>query len=540
MAIVFNLIVVGLAALIAYWWAHQGLFSALLHCVCVIAAGAIAFALWEPITVNYLLRGGRMDDYMWGVSLVSLFVASLAILRLACDKIIKANVNFPPWVNYVFGGIAGAWAGILTMGIWLIGIGFVQSSTEIMGYIGTARAGGGRISSLNSMVPPVHSWTVGFYSVLSNGAFDPYISEPMRKVYPDLDVQAVSLQRDSFDDGRAKTSLAPTGARIAGYFVCKELNPPQYAVLVEFNRQAFDMPDSTLTVSGAQVRLIGDGGSGWSESKVVYPVKWSQRTDKGTVLSYLYDDNSHYAQNVPGQEQTLLLFSFDGGALGVQTPRFVQIKGTRFKLPAPSELTLAQINAVEKVLRDPKATPVQVNPNAPKIAANDLAIDNGIQPVHVNSNQVAPMRHRDNFLTEGRGTFLKGQSGISRTLRIKGVLEPAGTRVVKLNISRKRSSLDVFGDLNDDVKMIDGKARPFLVDDQGGMYTPIGYLWVRPENVEIFLDRTNGISSKDELPAQPSAGTHEVFLYFVVTKGARITGFMLGETTIGVTDKVIE
>ena len=34
MLIFFNIIIIALVLLIAYWWANQGLFSAILHLVC--------------------------------------------------------------------------------------------------------------------------------------------------------------------------------------------------------------------------------------------------------------------------------------------------------------------------------------------------------------------------------------------------------------------------------------------------------------------------------------------------------------------------
>ena len=49
METVFNILVIGFILLIAYWWANQGLLSAILHLVCVFAAGVLAFATWEPI-----------------------------------------------------------------------------------------------------------------------------------------------------------------------------------------------------------------------------------------------------------------------------------------------------------------------------------------------------------------------------------------------------------------------------------------------------------------------------------------------------------
>ena len=46
---IFIILVIGFIGLIAYWWANQGLFSATIHFVCVLCAGALAFATWEPI-----------------------------------------------------------------------------------------------------------------------------------------------------------------------------------------------------------------------------------------------------------------------------------------------------------------------------------------------------------------------------------------------------------------------------------------------------------------------------------------------------------
>jgi hypothetical protein len=541
MVIMFNVLLVALAALIAYWWAHQGLFSALLHCVCVIAAGALALALWEPITVNFLLRGTSMDDYVWGTSLVLLFVIFLMAFRVALDKLAPGNVNFPSWVNYTFGSMVGAWSGILTIGIFLIGIGFIQSTNEIMGFVGFARGNNGQVSRQGSLFPPFHEWTAGFYSVLSNGAFKPYGSKPMRKVYPQLAAQSVGLQRDAFSLGTAKTSLAPSGAKIIGFFVSKETSPPQYMVQVEFDRPAYNHPDGVLTVSSGQIHLIGDPGEGWKEAPTAFPYQWSQPDPKGLATTYIFDDVSHYAQNVPGQEKVIVLFEFYGQNLGDREPKYVRIKGLRFRLPKAVELTGAQVNALRKTLKDPNATPVNPDPTAPKLAKSDLTIDNSIMPVQVTTNQVASMRHRDNFFTEGRETFPKGGGGIGgKSLRIKGVMEPEGTKVVKLCISRKKSSVDVYGDLLEIVKTLPDTARPYLIDEQGGQYTPIGYIWIKPNDVEIFLDRTNGVASKKDLPSQPTAATHDVWLYFAITKGARIKAFMLGETTIAVTDTLIE
>ena len=61
MGIPMNLLIIGLLGLITYWWGNQGLFSAILHLVCVVVAGAVALGLWEPLVVGVLLRGTWFD-----------------------------------------------------------------------------------------------------------------------------------------------------------------------------------------------------------------------------------------------------------------------------------------------------------------------------------------------------------------------------------------------------------------------------------------------------------------------------------------------
>src|SRR4026209_1796579 len=104
METVLNIVIIALVLLITYWWANQGFFSSILHLLCTIVAGAIALAFWELVTTKFLLRGSNFDDYAWGVSLISLFVLTLAVLRVATNKLAPNNVQLPHWANLVGGG----------------------------------------------------------------------------------------------------------------------------------------------------------------------------------------------------------------------------------------------------------------------------------------------------------------------------------------------------------------------------------------------------------------------------------------------------
>ena len=98
METVFNLLVIAFAGLIAYWWANQGLFSALIHLVCVIVAGALAFATWEPFT-GIVLGVPALEPYARGIALLAPFALYLFLARLAGDKLVPDNLNFPHAVN---------------------------------------------------------------------------------------------------------------------------------------------------------------------------------------------------------------------------------------------------------------------------------------------------------------------------------------------------------------------------------------------------------------------------------------------------------
>ena len=60
---ILNIIVLVFVLLIGYWWANQGLFSAIIHLLCVIVAGAIALALWEPIGVGLFMKSAWFVSY---------------------------------------------------------------------------------------------------------------------------------------------------------------------------------------------------------------------------------------------------------------------------------------------------------------------------------------------------------------------------------------------------------------------------------------------------------------------------------------------
>ncbi|MDG2053589.1 MAG: hypothetical protein P8J86_02680 [Phycisphaerales bacterium] len=235
MTFTFNVIIIGIVLLIGYWWANQGLLSSLLHLTCVIVAGAITIAVWEPITLA-ILSGGWFDNYAWGAIFLACFAVFLGLARSISDQAVKANIFLPPWANMTFGFVCGALSGIITVGMIVIGTGFFQTADSII-YPGWGRDRDARAIVEREPKPwlPVAKWTVDFYEYTSLGSLYPNISgAPLARQYPSLDRQA-SLVRDSFGEGKGQLSLAPDGATVSDVF---KLKPKAGGTSMEFESLA--------------------------------------------------------------------------------------------------------------------------------------------------------------------------------------------------------------------------------------------------------------------------------------------------------------
>jgi hypothetical protein len=519
MFVAFNIIMILLAALIAYWWANQGLFSSILHLVCVVVAGAITLAFWEPLTTNFLMWGQPIDDYMWGVSFLMLFSLSLLILRILADRLAPANVRLPHWANLTFGAVPGIGAGILTIGMYLIGIGFIQSTNTIMGWDGVGRSyQTARVTTIDSLWLPFHRWTNEFYSFLSVHSLK--TSRPLRQYYPDLYKQA-SLIRDSYGGGYGKLTLKPSEATVRTAYVTQDRQ--RYLVEVHFKNGARDFGDQ-FTLSASQVRLIEAPDSRTDTPRTAHPDAFTQYSGH-----HKFDDVSHYASSEPGKANADVLLEFPVPQ-GFE-PRFIQIRGTRYRLPQAEAIApgrLASLRTGMELGGAAEQTRVSFA-NAPRIPRSDIDLTNSVRPMRASTNMgLGSLEHVDRYLTQGSATVDRNRNvTFSRRLMIQGVHEPAGTRCVRLNVSRGRPT-DIFRIASE----VESGARIALVDAQGNSYFPIGYMHVKSNRIDITLDPANFVATYDELPRLPTAGNQELFLYFYVTKGATIEGLRIGEMAI--------
>lgn len=549
---ILNLVIVGLVLLIAYWWANQGLFSAVMHCLCVIVAGAIALAFWEPIVVKYLLPVSQVDNYSWGLTLGGLFVVSLFILRTICDKVAPNNVKFPDLVNTLVGGAVGLWAGVLTMGMAAIACGMMQGPVEIVGFIGWARDGNnnGAPNKLNSMWLPVANITERFYATLSRGSLSPIKPTALYDYYPNLADTALSLNRDTFFDGEGRVSIKPDSVTLGSVtfdssYSLEGENPGAYAVEFTVDSGAFDGGEQ-FVLSSAQARLVTKSSPGAKPARA-FPKRFIQPAPGGARESFLFDDLSNYATSVPGEQEAKFVLVFPTTEFGGAQPQFFFLKGLRFDLSrslvaSPGAIT-AMLGASEE---EPAPEQDDSRPEGGYVddVSNFVAITNSIMPVQINTNSAAPMTigtNKDgNFLSGGKGIYRKGSAmTINRGQRVSGFYHSAGTEVIMVDASRISGGIDIYGDGSAAFKAL-GRDLPLeILDGRGKAYKPVGYVWERRDDVELLFEPGKPIQRLSDLPNQPSSGEHKLKLVFVVPEGVTITGIRLGKTVIGRCDVVV-
>jgi hypothetical protein len=529
MVIIINLIVIGLVSLIAYWWANEGLFSALIHLVCVITAGAIALSVWEPITME-ILDGRTFDNYAWGIVLVGVFAISLLILRICADKIMPSNVNFPSWANLTFGGLSGACAGVISVGFCLIGSGFVQSTNELFGYRGTGRDENNK-AIIGKIGDPiwldVAKYTSSFYSTLSVGTFRPDISGgPLQQYNPNLD-ELATLLGDSFDGGMGQLALSPDAASVSSVTKSED---GLVVVQVSLTSKAKDY-GGQLILASSQIRLIGEA-SGTKKPKIHYPTSWKQEVADGTERVFIYDDCSHYATSVPGRQDTGIKFAFDTRDLSF-VPKFIQIRGTRFELPTMSQELLP--NAVVKEYRGIQLTEDEIIEARDPLGKNiQHLVDSTskIRRLRISTNGIPSTIEYDEdlYLLEGTLTTKWTQKGVSAALSIKGLRADEGTGIVQVDVTPGKDAS--FSDL---ISILAEDDPIEIIDANGRKYSPIGYFTGDDTRMQLTLTPSTPIETVGELPLHmlTASNPKSMTLIFQVTLGEWIQELRVGDYTIG-------
>ncbi|MFO0831382.1 MAG: hypothetical protein U0637_06005 [Phycisphaerales bacterium] len=209
------------AGLVAFVWSTRGFYNALIHMLCTLIAGAIAFAVWEPASYFLLSAMGKgsmgtiLESCAWGLGLAVPFGVSLAVLRGITDSTLRGNILVTTAVNYAGGGVCGLIIGTITSGILIISVSNLRVASEFMGYQPYRYDNNGNLVRQDRLIFPVDEITAGVYNALSERAFAS--AEPLARWHPDASQEGGAM-RVSYNEGAARNTIRPNEVTLESRF----------------------------------------------------------------------------------------------------------------------------------------------------------------------------------------------------------------------------------------------------------------------------------------------------------------------------------
>ena len=527
----------GAVALITYWWWNAGAFSAMIHMLCVITAGAVSFAVWEPL--SYAMIDTPMGGHAKGLALIGTFIATLVVLRLATDRLVLLNLTLPRAADVVVGGAFGLVSGTLSVGMLVLSMGYFQSSIVIGDFAGWSRrsdvAEAPTIGSDNAPLLHIANVTAGFYGYLSWGSFTPLLGGGTFASHsPDLLRQSASLNRDSHGDGEGRISMPASAVSDLALLdvpavplsgAVGAVPQPAWAVAFTVSQDAYDGGGQQFLLTASQARIIGGGRN----AAVAHPVAWMQATKDSPSAYFFFNSSTSVVTSILSQGEAKCVLVFPKSALNGQVPKFVELKGTRMALPAAADgATVASggagAGAGAKRIEDPEASDIDALCDFPEPY---FALGNMV----INANDKgALVLDRSNLIVSGEQKFPAGGSfNVSPDLRVRGFQYAEGQRILRIDASANEGGVRIFPDLNEWVRGAGAEAtdsRVAVLDDKGAKYYAVGL--VQDDGEWVLVKSMGGRPLRlRDIPIQPLGGGKKLRLYFRVPTLASIKALAL-------------
>ncbi|MFA9478788.1 CvpA family protein [Phycisphaerales bacterium AB-hyl4] len=541
-----NLIVVGFVGMMAFYWYTQGLFSAFLHLAAVVAAGALAFALWEPAAYWLLGTGTVASHYAWGISLVSLFIICLSLIRTMLDKFVPGNAQFQNLANLIGGGLCGLASGLLTAGVMIIGIGFMPLPMSLGGYQPYSIGPDDRPQKTGSdLWVPADQLAAGFFGGLSSGAFAPWGTPASLETHrPNLVAQS-ALFRFRYDE-HASLVVDPDMVEIQQlieYRLPGEALPENLAEALgqraqqagqqlivldtQWEQHAAGYDRGTIRIGPAQVQLVTRGReTDQLRLQPNFPVAFSKDDVAGDrrelypflderVVAYTSDQSANFA------------FAFIVPA--DHEPVFALIRQVRYPLRGISPVSEADtlLAALGQPTRTESADAdddTDTRP-APSQAEGPLEQTNRLDR-QFSKNYAPRFNYDGTSIVSGTGEVRRGGGRLTDATRVDSIHEPSHQRMVRLRAD-VRAARSLLGQIHQAAERVHGIQ---LEDHRGQRIDPVAYVWLKSGgDQEIRVDLDSRIRSATQLPRPASIGSDdELYLYFLVSPGITIQRYHLG------------
>ncbi len=578
---IMSLAAIAIVALVTYIWLIRGFFSAFIHLIATIFAGAVAFAAWEPAAHFLLAKGGSgiLGSSAWAIALAVPFAASLVLFRAIMDGILRANVVVGRVADYVGGGVCGLGAGIITSGIVVLSLGFMRLDTELWGYKPIEYSPNGSVVRGDKLWVPTDRIVAGLYGHLSQNAFR--APNALAEYYPNL-AEVGGSMRLNYGDGKARNTLAPEDFKVLGRFTvgrqAGQLAPlmndrwnfaaQQASALdggnfpaasyiegfvVEFNAGAKEK-EGKIVIGAGQIWLVSESETD-DESYVSYPVAVSTQAESSTpqLARFRFNSRDVYIANAGGGSTGI--FGFEFVVPKGFRPKALYVKNVRHEVDPEAKPAMELPNAaardgfiagggVTNIGGAGKAMELVENPDMQEAGAgrrlrqgeipqiDGLVIRKNL-PITIQKGTEGAIQVDDsNVIQEGTQAWPPDRVGImvrEKALRINELATTADTVIVQLQVHLNKPA-SLLGRAAAGAEFV---VPPLLRDTNGTVYEPIGYLYKDTNKVELRFTPGNPVRALSELPSlSRSRPDQELTLIFRVSRGVDVEYFTLGSKPV--------
>ncbi len=576
-----NILVIIFVLGVAYTWAVRGVFNSMLHALCVFFAGAIAFAVWEPLALMLLgvSESPIVEGMAWGVALIVPFVLVMLVLRVATDKLIKSNIRNAKAVDYAGGAVFGLVSSVLTAGVMIIGIGYMRLPSTFLGYqpvwYSEDRNGAGSLVVNDKLWVPVDTITAMVYQNASVGSMSS--AEPLKKWYPDLTLTGFAA-RINPGDGAARNAITEDAFTVLSSYIVGNTNgstekdqtigdqgyvdldekAPGAGYLagyvIEFGPKAKEKggKGGQVVVSNGQIRLLTENTKDGSTHTVFPLAVISESSSQGEYGRWIFDSDDLFITSSGGKSRVPMGFEFFVPA--DEKPLALYVKNIRVPVESIGEprefakasergklirtgslLTGAQ---VKRALNLKEAAKVDGSEGGSKTNAARITESLGT----VMPSQLVKQRgikiNDDNLITQGDATFSFDEVGRRNSpqvkkLRVDKFWYGPGQRMVQVNVGS-----DAAGGFLSEAAKIAPSDEPFLlIDSKGNEYEAVGYVYQDEASKLVKVRYTpgstlSGLNEKGLPKISRSKEGQKLSLIFLVSTRTEIEYFTIGDVVL--------
>ncbi|MEO1535548.1 MAG: hypothetical protein AAFS11_08305 [Planctomycetota bacterium] len=555
-----------------------------MHMVCVIMAGAIAFAFWETISLAIITNapGGFLSvaaDAAWGIGLIAPFIVSLALLRLIVDSLLKGNAQVDDAFNYVGGGVCGLVSGVISAGIFVNAIGFMRMPVALFGHQPVTFGTAGNFQATSNLIVPVDRLTASFYNHLSQNVLA--TSTPLALYYPDLPV-AAGAQRMSDGDGDNRNSITPDAVSLTSSFTVGKQSGGPEAVLDDFNspngpQQVAGLDGNpvanpyiagfvvnfgsgarekfgAIVFSKGQARLVSQNEAGETLTSFPIAVSSQARAGEDTFGRYRFDTEGTHIGSVGGAAEAPMAIEF--AIPRGHEPVALYVKNVRLDINSVQPTAYADASARDI---DIQTGNLLGGTRAENLDTSNAAVAqaprNG-QPAGFSLGNRLPRAYGmqkgatrgvsindDNQIIGGFQAFAVGEvkgNRVDRALAVNEFFVPNDTMIVQITLTGDPNEIpsSVFGGA---AVAIDNTKAPQVVDTTGRVYPAIGYVYEDRDKVEVRYSPSDPLSAMNDAPGLSGTRDDQVMvLLFRVSVGVEVEHFAIGNTVVTTYDGPVE